>query len=154
MRLPANGAIRPLPWPADDERPGPACYCGRHGCIETFLSGPALARDGGGSDAAAVAARAEAGEAAALAALARYEDRLARGLATVINLLDPDVIVLGGGLGRIERLYRRVPLLWGAYVFSDRGGDPAGPAGLGRFERRARRGVAVGRRRSAVGRSA
>jgi len=109
----------PLPWPADDERPGPACYCGRRGCIETFLSGPALARDGGG-DAAAVAARAEAGEATAVAALARYEDRLARGLATVINLLDPDVIVLGGGLGRIEQLYRRVPLLWGAYVFSDR----------------------------------
>jgi fructokinase len=110
----------PLPWPGDDERPGPPCFCGRRGCIETFLSGPALAHDGGGVDAESVAARADAGEAAALAALDRYEDRLARGLACVINLIDPDVIVLGGGLGRIERLYRHVPRRWSAYVFSDR----------------------------------
>jgi fructokinase len=114
----------PLPWPRDDERPGPRCYCGKEGCIETFLSGPGLALDhrnatGEALDAAAIAARAEAGDRAALASLERYEDRLARGLATVINLLDPEAIVLGGGLGRIERLYRRVPLLWGAYAFSD-----------------------------------
>ena len=114
----------PLPWPGDAERPGPPCYCGKNGCIETFLSGPGLALDhrratGEAVDAAAIAARAASGDAAATASLERYEDRLARGLATVINLLDPEAIVLGGGLGRIERLYRRVPLLWGAYVFSD-----------------------------------
>jgi fructokinase len=114
----------PLPWPADDERPGPPCYCGRQGCVETFLSGPALALDhrrhgGEALDAAAVAERAGHGDAAAAASLERYEDRLARALATVINLLDPDVIVLGGGVGRIERLYRNVPRRWGAYVFSD-----------------------------------
>jgi fructokinase len=109
----------PLPWPGDDERPGPPCYCGKRGCIETFLAGPALARDGGAADAAEVAARAQAGDAAAAAALARYEDRLARSLATVINLLDPDIIVLGGGLGQITRLYERVPVLWGRHVFSD-----------------------------------
>ncbi|HZL58597.1 MAG TPA: ROK family protein [Stellaceae bacterium] len=111
----------PLPWPGDDERPGALCYCGKHGCLETFLSGPGLTRDDGAARApAAIVAAAEAGEAAAEAVLARYENRLARGLATVVNLLDPDIIVLGGGLGRIARLYRNVPLLWGAYVFSDR----------------------------------
>ncbi len=114
----------PLPWPADSERPGPRCYCGKAGCVETFLSGPGLALDhrratGEALDAATIAARADAGDAAAAASLARYEDRLARGLATVINLLDPAAIVLGGGLGRIGRLYQRVPPLWGAYVFSD-----------------------------------
>ncbi len=109
----------PLPWPADDERPGPACYCGRRGCIETFLSGPALAREAGARDAAAVAAAAAAGSGAAEAALARYEERLARGLALVIDLLDPDAIVLGGGLGQIAPLYERVPRLWGRWVFSD-----------------------------------
>jgi fructokinase len=110
----------PLPWPTDDERPGPPCYCGKTGCIETFLCGTALARDGGAADAETVTARAEAGDPQADAAIGRYEDRLARGLATVINLLDPDVIVLGGGLGRMARLYDTVPRLWGRYVFSDR----------------------------------
>jgi len=111
----------PLPWPGDDERPGALCYCGKHGCLETFLSGPGLARDDGAARApAAIVAAAEAGEAAAEGVLARYENRLARGLATVINLLDPDIIVLGGGLGQIARLYRNVPPLWEAYVFSDR----------------------------------
>jgi fructokinase len=114
----------PLPWPRDAERPGPACYCGKHGCIEAFLSGPSLARDhraasGEALDPAAIAARATAGDAAASASLARYVDRLARGLATVINLLDPDIIVLGGGLGQIGALYRAVPERWGAYIFSD-----------------------------------
>ncbi len=113
----------PLPWPGDSERPGPACYCGKRGCIETFLSGPGLARDhhaatGESRDAPALAAAAES-DVAAAATFARYEDRLARSLATVINLLDPDVIVLGGGLSRIDRLYRHVPRRWGAYVFSD-----------------------------------
>lgn len=118
-RIAGEWGHSPLPWPADDERPGPTCYCGRRGCIETFLSGPALARDGGAADAVAIAARAAAGEPAAEAALQRYEDRLARGLATVINLLDPDVIVLGGGLGQIARLYEQVPRRWARYVFSD-----------------------------------
>ena len=113
-----------LPRPSETERPGPSCYCGRQGCIESFLSGSGLARDhrqatGEALDATAIAARADAGDAGAVASLLRYEDRLARGLAMVINLLDPDVIVLGGGLGRIGRLYERVPRLWGAYVFSD-----------------------------------
>jgi fructokinase len=119
-RIAGEWGHSPLPAPEDDERPGPQCYCGRRGCIETFLSGPALARDGGAADAAAVAARAAAGDPAAEAALRRYEDRLARGLAAIINLLDPDVIVLGGGLGQIARLYEEVPRLWGAHVFSDR----------------------------------
>jgi fructokinase len=91
----------PLPG---DEAVRPRCYCGRHGCIETFLSGPALATDGGADDAAA---------------MARYEQRLARALAGVINILDPDVIVLGGGVSNLDRLYDRVPRLWGEWVFSD-----------------------------------
>lgn len=115
----------PLPWPADDERPGPACYCGRRGCIETFLSGPGLTADvvrAGGEPLAPpdIVQAAERGDAAAGAAIARYEQRLARALATVINLLDPEVIVLGGGLSNVARLYANVPRLWGAWVFSDR----------------------------------
>ncbi|MCP5151029.1 MAG: ROK family protein [Ectothiorhodospiraceae bacterium] len=115
----------PLPWPGDDERPGPACYCGRRGCIETFLSGPGLAADhraagGGELDAAAVVALARAGDRVATATLDRYLDRLARGLAHVVNLLDPDVIVLGGGLSRVDALYREVPARWGRWIFSDR----------------------------------
>jgi fructokinase len=111
----------PLPAPRDDERPGPACYCGRRGCIETFLSGPGMARDyDGGVDAATIADRARAGEARAIACLARYEDRMARALASIINVLDPGVIVLGGGLSNIDRLFVNVPTLWSPYVFSDR----------------------------------
>jgi fructokinase len=115
----------PLPAPEEDERPGPPCYCGRSGCIETFLSGPALSRDyaahGGAALAAIdVAARAEGGDPIAQQCLERYERRFARAIATVINLLDPDVIVLGGGLSNISRLYDRVPALWGPHIFSDR----------------------------------
>jgi fructokinase len=115
----------PLPGPRPGEWPGPACYCGRTGCIETFLSGPGLARDyeaSGGTPLSAqdIARRAEAGEPLALASLARYEDRMARALGSVINVLDPDVIVLGGGLSNIDRLYTSVPNLWSPYVFSDR----------------------------------
>ena len=114
----------PLPWPADYERPGPLCYCGKHGCIETFLSGPGLTADhyrstGRRWDPAQLAESATAGDSAAEAALARYEDRLARGLACLMNILDPQVIVLGGGLSNLERLYKNVPRLWGQYVFSD-----------------------------------
>jgi fructokinase len=119
----------PLPAPKDDERPGPMCYCGRYGCVETFLSGPGLVRDydehtpdvaPGHADAQEIVARAASGQPLALAALERYEERLARALATVVNILDPDVIVLGGGLSNIDRLYESVPRLWTPHVFSDR----------------------------------
>ena len=110
----------PLPWPGRDELPGHYCYCGKAGCIETFLSGPALERDFGGKVAAAEVVRlAEDGDDKAEGVLSRYEDRLARALASVINIFDPHVIVLGGGLGNVRRLYREVPRLWGEYVFSD-----------------------------------
>ncbi len=114
----------PLPWPHPEELPGPPCYCGKSGCIETYLSGPGLARDfraAGGRSISAfeVGAQAESGDEYADAVLARYEDRLARGLASVINILDPDVIVVGGGLSNIKRLYTEVPRLWSQYVFSD-----------------------------------
>jgi fructokinase len=115
----------PLPWARDDERPGAPCYCGKQGCIETFLSGSGLSRayaaaSGREAKAAEVARlAAEAGDAAAVAALESYADRLARGLASVINVLDPDVIVLGGGLSGVADVYRRVPVIWGRYVFSD-----------------------------------
>jgi fructokinase len=114
----------PLPAPRDGESPGPPCYCGRRGCIEQFLSGPALAREyqeqgGGAITALEIATRAAGGEPLASAALARYEERMARALGGIINVLDPDVIVLGGGLSNIERLYERVPQLWPPYIFSD-----------------------------------
>lgn len=110
----------PLPWPNDHERPGALCYCGKHGCIETFLSGPGLARDHAvtGMSAEQIVERA-AYDARAGETMARYEERLARALATVINLLDPEVIVLGGGLSNVARLYENVPALWGKWVFSD-----------------------------------
>ena len=115
----------PLPAPEPDELPGPPCYCGRSGCIESFLSGPGLAADhrrhgGDAIDAAAIAVGADAGDAACRAALDRYAERLARALAAVINILDPDVIVLGGGLSSLARLYDQVPRHWGRHVFSDR----------------------------------
>jgi len=114
----------PLPRPRAADRPLRRCYCGRAGCIETYLSGPALAADyrrdaGVVLDAAEIVARAGRGDARCEAALARYAERLARALATVINLLDPDVIVLGGGMSNIGRLYEEVPRRWGADVFSD-----------------------------------
>jgi fructokinase len=115
----------PLPWPEDDERPGPSCYCGLRGCIETFLSGPGLARDhrqrtGRDLRAEEIAAAAAAGDPAGEESLARYEGRMARALASIINVVDPDVIVLGGGMSQLPRLYANVPRLWGAWVFSDR----------------------------------
>ena len=114
----------PLPWPSPSELPGPPCYCGLRGCIETWLSGPGLARDyreatGIERQSPAIVAAAAGGDAGAEATLQRYEDRLARGLATVINLLDPATIVLGGGVSNLERLYTSVPALWQSYVFSD-----------------------------------
>ena len=115
----------PLPWPRDDERPGPTCYCGKNGCIETFLSGPGIECDHLRATSEQVGsheivARAALGDAACGATLERYEERLARALAHVINIVDPDVIVLGGGMSNIDRLYARVPVLWGPWVFSDR----------------------------------
>jgi len=115
----------PMPWPEHSEWPGPPCYCGRTGCIETFLSGPGMSRDhreatGDTVDAIEIAARAEKGDADADATVERYAGRMARGLAEIINVVDPDVIVLGGGLSNIAQLYERVPHLWVPYVFSDR----------------------------------
>jgi fructokinase len=137
----------PLPWPQPDEWPGPACYCGRSGCIETFLSGPAIAREyaaltGVREMPSTIVALAEGGEPHAGAILARYEDRMARALAGVVNVLDPDVIVLGGGMSNIGRLYDSVPRLIAAYVFGATGGHSSavqlrvtgGSGGAGRGE--------------------
>ena len=115
----------PLPWTVEDERPGLDCYCGRKGCIETFLSGPGMMklhqRDTGKIlSPEEIVSRAKSGEVDCNLSLERYENRLARSLAHVINIVDPDVIVLGGGMSNIDRLYHNVPLLWGRWVFSDR----------------------------------
>ena len=114
----------PLPVPADDERPGPSCYCGRKGCIETWLSGPRLQeqfsqRTGRSLRATEIAEAALAGDRQAVEQMELYCDRLARALATVVNILDPDAIVLGGGLSRMAMLYDRVPELWKRYIFSE-----------------------------------
>ncbi len=114
----------PLPWPGENELPGPDCYCGKKGCIETFLSGPGLQmryyqKTGVEISAQEIALRSQQGEQNAIEIMQQYEDRLARGLATVINLLDPEVIVLGGGLSNIDRIYPHTRNLWGEYVFSD-----------------------------------
>jgi len=115
----------PLPWPTPDELPGRNCYCGLSGCIETWISGPGFEADhvrigGEPCQAMEISGLAMQGDKLALTALERLEHRLARALATVVNLLDPDVIVLGGGLSNIERLYEQVPQLWQAWAFSDR----------------------------------
>lgn len=139
----------PLPWRKAEERPGPDCFCGMQGCIETFLSGPGLARDYQAAGGAAISAKqvveqAQQGDPSALAALQRYEDRLARALAHVINILDPDAMVLGGGLSNLDRLYETVPELLPRYVFSDhvatrilkaRHGDSSGVFGAARLWR-------------------
>jgi fructokinase len=112
----------PLPWMDAAEHPGPECWCGRRGCIEAFLCGPALAADAdgpGARDAGSLPDRAAAGDPRAAAALRRHAGRLARALAQVVDLLDPDRIVLGGGLSNMAHLYREVPALWGRWVFSD-----------------------------------
>ncbi len=120
-----HNPLPPSPFgPHPDEMPGPGCYCGRSGCIETFLSGPGLAADHrrhGGRDIAApqIAAGAASGDPACRATLDRYADRLARALAGIINLIDPDAIVLGGGLSALSYLYEEVPRRWGHHIFSD-----------------------------------
>src|SRR5262249_15710681 len=136
-----------LPWVRSDELPGPRCGCGKDGHIEAFLSGPGLSRDlklvaDVSLEPVQILARGEAGDAACEAALARYEERLARALASVINLIDPDVIVFGGGMSNADRLYRNVPKLWGPYVYSDsvatpllkaKHGDASGVRGAARL---------------------
>ena len=114
----------PLPLPAADDLPLPVCYCGRSGCIETYLSGPALTREhavrcGQTLSPAEIAERADAGDPACEMTLQRYEMRLGRALAGIINILDPQVIVLGGGLSNLQRLYRNLPARCGPHVFSD-----------------------------------
>ncbi len=113
-----------LPWPDETEHPGPACWCGKRGCIETWLAGPALAREaahtlGRPATGADVADSAAAGDAAALAVLHTYAERFAKASATVINLFDPDVVVLGGGVSNIPQLYSLVPEAWPRWVFAD-----------------------------------
>jgi fructokinase len=123
----------PLPWPTADEGEGPDCYCGRRGCIETYLSGPGMAADHARSTAMTlsppdIVSAARTGEPGAEATLERYADRLARGLATLINTIDPDVLVLAGGMSQISELYEEVPARWAEYVFSDLVATPLVPA--------------------------
>ncbi|GAA0571680.1 ROK family protein [Craurococcus roseus] len=144
-RIAGEWGHNPLPWMEAGEHPGPACWCGQRGCIEAFLCGPALAADAdgpGARDTGALPARAAAGDARAEAALRRHAGRLARALAHVVNLLDPDCVVLGGGLSNMEHLYEEVPRLWGRWVFSDsvttpilraRHGDSSGVLGAARL---------------------
>lgn len=125
-----------LPWIQMEELPGSPCYCGKQGCIETFLSGPGMMRDyqavtGKSLSPPDIVILAEAEDKAAKACLSRYVDRLARGLASIINVLDPEVIVLGGGMSNIAQLYVDVPRLWGRYVFSDRVDTVLKPAKFG-----------------------
>lgn len=115
----------PLPWPQEDELPGRRCYCGKQGCIETWLSGPGFTHayqsaGGQAQNPQEILEQAEQGNKLAEKALRDYENRLARALASIINVLDPDVIILGGGMGNIHRLYKNIPEQWAPYIFSDR----------------------------------
>ncbi len=137
----------PLPWPASEEWPGPQCWCGRRSCMELWVSGPGLAKDhrevtGDAMTAAAIAAAAEAGQPDAQATLDRHAGRLARGLAVLVDIVDPDVIVLGGGLSNIRRLYKQLPELMHPWVFAaaprlrvvaPRWGDASGVRGAARL---------------------
>jgi fructokinase len=126
----------PLPWPTATERNGPACWCGRSGCLETWISGTGFARDylattGQRLDAEEIIARAHQGEAQALEASARYVDRLGRGLAVVCDILDPDVIVLGGGMSNVADLYPAIGPAIAPHVFSDSFTTPVKPPAHG-----------------------
>jgi len=139
----------PLPWPGPEETPGPQCWCGQHGCMETWVSGTGLARDheartGATLNGEAIVAAARAGEAGAHASVERYLGRLARGLAVICNIVDPDVFVFGGGLSNVTELYDRLPALIAPWVFSDawegrlapaRWGDASGVRGAARLWR-------------------
>jgi fructokinase len=133
-RIAGEWGHNPLPWALPEEQPGARCYCGAHGCIETYVSGPGLARTyaklNGQKplEALEIAALADTGDETASRALGVYESQLARALASIINVIDPDVIVLGGGLSNIKRLYRNVPALWSPHVFSDSADTPFVPA--------------------------
>jgi fructokinase len=123
-RIAGEWGHNPLPWGTESERPGPPCYCGKSGCVETFLSGAGLARDycsrtGSSLTAREIALSAEAGDKCAQECLTIYQDRLARSLAVVINVLDPDVIVLGGGLSNMVQLYGGLIALVALHTFSD-----------------------------------
>jgi len=118
----------PLPWPTDAEHPGPECWCGRRGCMELWVSGTGFARDAGAADGQAVVAAARAGQPHAIAALDRYVDRLGRGLAVICDVIDPDVIVLGGGMSNVAELYEPLFLTIGPRVFSDIFTTPIRPA--------------------------
>jgi fructokinase len=123
-RIAGEWGHTPLPWMTPEEYPGARCFCGHDGCVETFLSGPGLSREyarraGGAATGQEIAERAERGEAAALAALDAYQDRLARALAMVIDVLDPDVIALGGGVSNIERLYAGLRERVAKHAFTD-----------------------------------
>jgi fructokinase len=120
----------PLPWPTDAEHPGPECWCGRRGCLELWISGSGFAR-AAGRPAEAVVRGARAGDAAATAELDRYIDRLARGLAVICDVIDPDAIVLGGGLSNVAELYERLPAAIAPHVFSDAFETPVLPAAHG-----------------------
>jgi fructokinase len=137
----------PLPWAMSHEYPGPHCWCGRKGCLETWVSGPGMAADharvtGETHTAEEIAARASCGNEAARATLSRHADRLARGLAHVVNIIDPDVLVLGGGLSNLSHLYEQLPQLMGPHIFADRAsvvikaprwGDASGSRGAARL---------------------
>ena len=126
-RIAGEWGHNPLPWVTEADLPLPRCWCGQTGCLETLVAGPALAADAdgpGARDASALPARAAAGDTVATAALARHADRLARGLAQVVNLLDPDAIVLGGGLSNMDHLYEQLPGLLARHVFSDVSSTP------------------------------
>ena len=137
----------PLPWTTSDEYPGPSCWCGRKGCLETWVSGPGMAADHARVTteiltAQEIAARAGCGNGTARATLSRHADRLARGLAHVVNIIDPDVLVLGGGLSKLSHLYEQLPQLMGPHIFADgssvvikppRWGDASGSRGAARL---------------------
>ena len=123
-RIAGEWGHTPLPWPRPDEWPQPRCWCGQQGCLELYLAGPGLAADAGAPTAAELPARAAAGDRAAQAALDRHLDRLARGLAVIMNILDPDIIVLGGGLSNMDHLYAGLPGRLAAHVFSDLAATP------------------------------
>jgi fructokinase len=123
-RIAGEWGHNPLPWPRDDERPGPSCFCGRHGCLETFVSGRGFAADharrtGAALTAEAIVERMRSADPDARDSYDRYVDRLARGMAHVVHILDPDVIVLGGGMSDVDELYRDLPDRMAPWIFSD-----------------------------------